>query len=416
VTQQRQLKKRVRARMARTGESYSTARRRVLGQTRPARLPAGLVPGYETFGAGEHRISSLIGRLLRQAGHEYPDEMVCGLGGGIGFMYMVFEYKGLPPLVTIVAQHHPDPWLPAVLGRLGVSATETHGTTPGPALAAVRSGLERDRPVWCTVGRGGLPWHAGTYALPGDPYPVVVAGADGDTLLVDDLDPAPHPIARDAFAAAWSGNRKGRHHRVVLDPPAGAVDLDAAVRSAIATTVAHLTGPVLGNNFDVNFGLSGMGRLAAQLRDTRTASGWLRRLAEPGALAWTLNRLYECLEVEYTAPGATRPVYARFLESLDGARYVEAAGLFRESGAAWSALADLAAEHADDWPEVAELARRRMAVAMTRGPAGADEIRALTAQILALDAPGPDPALLERMADLVDAARSTEERAAAVLR
>src|SRR6185503_9361661 len=116
---ERQLKKRVRARMARTGESYSTARRRVLGSNRPARPPAGVVPGYDTFGAGEHRVSSLIARLLRQAGHPYPDAMVCGLGGGIGFMYMVFEYKGLPPLVTIVAQHHPDPWLPAVLGRLG---------------------------------------------------------------------------------------------------------------------------------------------------------------------------------------------------------------------------------------------------------------------------------------------------------
>ena len=425
MTQHRQLKQRVRARMARTGETYSTARRHVVGLARPGRRPEGLVPRYEAFGADRHRISSLVSHLLTQAGHlaphtgrPYTEAMVCGLGGGIGFLYAIFEYQGLPPLITIVAQHHPDPWLPAVLDRLGVAATEEHSGKPAPAVEALRAGLGRGEAVWCVVDRTALPWHAGAPALPTDPYPVVVAGSDGDTLYVDDIGATPHPIGADDFAAAWTRYKKGRHHRVVLGRP-GDTDLPAAIRSALATTVAHMTGPVLGNNFDANFGLSGMARFAAQLRDTRTRSGCVRRFAEPGAFAWALHRLHECLELEYTAPGATRPIYADFLDEAAGvlgdAGLADAAGEFRESGRAWSRLADLAAETADADPEVAELAHRRIAVAMSQGRAGADEIRELTARIAAIGAPGPDPALLAEMADLVEAAMSTEERAVATL-
>jgi hypothetical protein len=157
----------------------------------------------------------------------------------------------------------------------------------------------------------------------------------------------------------------------------------------------------------------------------------VRRFAEPGAFAWAMHRLHECLELEYTAPGATRPIYADFLDEAagvlgdagladaagpaDAAGLADAAGRFRESGRIWSRLADLAAETADAEPEVAELAHRRIGVAMSQGRAGADEIRELTARIAAIGAPGPEPTLLAEMADLVDEARSTEEGAMATL-
>ncbi|MGW6710627.1 hypothetical protein ACWGDE_37835, partial [Streptomyces sp. NPDC054956] len=51
------------------------------------------------------------------------------------------------------------------------------------------------------------------------------------------------------------------------------------------------------------------------------------------------GRLYACLEEEWTSPGATRPLYADF---LDLAGHSEAADLFRESGRKWSGLAELA--------------------------------------------------------------------------
>ena len=91
-----------------------------------------------------------------------------------------------------------------------------------------------------------------------------------------------------------------------------------------------LTGPVLGNNFDVNFGFSGMDKLASQLRDTRTKTGWERRFSRHVAFSGGRRRLYECLEVEYTAPGGTRPLYAQFLDHVGKP---EAAGAVSRVGA-----------------------------------------------------------------------------------
>lgn len=440
MTEHKHLKRLVRERVADTAESYSTARRHVLAQVgrqaqAAAALPSGLVPRYDTFGGGQHHASTLLAHLLRQAGavaphtgRPYSEAMVCGLAGGIGFMVAVFEYRGVPPIVTIVAQHHPDPWAPAALGRLGVAYTEEHNGAIRPALAALHSRLDAGQPVWCLVARDGLPWRATASALPADPYPVVVAGHRDGTYWLDDEAAAPRPIPQEQFAAAWSAHRKGRHQRLVVADLAGApvaTDLAGAVRSAIATTVAHLTGPVLGNAFDVNFGFAGMKRFAEQLRADRGKDAWTRRFAGPADLALALRRLYECLELQHTAPGATRPLYADFLDEAAGVlgdpTLPEAATLFRISAAHWSAIASRAAAALESSGPYAELIERRMLLMCH--PTGTDlAVRELSEQIEEFGTSGAGvpvdgrDALFDELAELVDAARAAEEQAVALLR
>ncbi|MBT2458817.1 BtrH N-terminal domain-containing protein [Streptomyces sp. ISL-86] len=289
---------------------------------------------YGDFGIGRHHESSLIRHAL---GSVHDEVLVAGLAGGIGFMYFVFEYAGRPPMPTIVAQAHPHPWVQTALGRLHVPYEATRSAKP--RWGRVRAALDAGWPVFCTVNRSGLPWH-GAAASPelaaADPYTVVVAGYEGDTLYVEDEADTPYAIGLEEFGAAWTGHRKGHHQMIVPTGPAAAEpDLDAAV----AETAARLTGPVLGNKFDVNFGFSGMEKLAAQLRDTRTTTGWEGRFGSAEAFRVGTGRLYACLEEEWTAPGATRPLYADF---LDLAGRPEAAGLFRDSARHWSRLAALA--------------------------------------------------------------------------
>ena len=436
MTEHKHFKKLVRERMARTGESYASARRQVLSAAArehvPA-LPSGLVPGYHQFGGGQHRLSTLAVHLLRQAGYTAPhtgepftEAMVAGLGGGIGFMYAVFEYQGWPPIMTIVAQHHPEPWLPAVLWRLGAGYTQEHSTAAKPASAALHRALDGGRPVYCTVDMTALPWHAGQPSYSEVPYEVVVAGRYDGTLHLDDSSVVPLALPEEDFVRAWGRHKKGRHHRIVLAPAAAPVDLRAAVRDAIATTVAHLTGPVLGHSFDNNFGFSGMAKLAAQLRDTRTKTGWARRFGSPVPFFHGVRRLYECLELQFTAPGATRPLYADFLDEagpvLGASVLGEAATLVRESGAAWSRLASRAAEASTGLGAYTELCEERMLLLLTRGRDATDELQALAAKITELteaytDQLGEDgrSALFAELADLVDTAREHEEQAVALL-
>jgi hypothetical protein len=396
MTNRKDLKARVRSRAARTGESYTTARRQVLATP-------GLVPGYPAAGGGTHHESTLLAHLLTQAGQAYTETTLCGLAGGIGFLYAVFQYRDLPPILTVVAQHHPEPWVPAALDRLGVGYRVAHSSSPRAAAAALLADLDAGRAVHCLVDRGGLPWHGGAGPA-SDAYPVVVAGRDGDDLLIDDGAPRPRRLAADRFTAAWSAYRKGRHQRITVDPPVGLPDLAAAMRAAVATTVAHLTGPVLGNSFDVNFGFSGMRRLADQLRDDRGRSGWRRRFG--GDLPFAGWRLFECLERQYTAPGGTRPLYAGFLdeaaEVVGDPAYAAAAVHIRRAGEHWSAVAALARDLAG--PSGEEMARRAMA-ALSGRPDGGPAPQ-----------PGPDrSSLLPEIADLVDAARAAEESAVTLL-
>jgi hypothetical protein len=435
MTEQRHLKQLIRERVARTGESYTTARRHVATAAARERvaLPAGLVGGYDEFGGGQHRLSTLVAHLLRQAGFRAPhtgepftEAMLVGLGGGIGFMYAVFEYQGWPPLLTIVAQHHPQPWLPAVLDRLGARYTEDHNTASKPALAALHRALDDDRPVYCTVDLTALPWHAGVPAHSEVPYEVVVAGRHDGRFHLDDTSVEPMTIAEADFVAAWARHRKGRHHRIVLTGPPPSVDLPAAVRSAIATTVAHLTGPVLGHAFDANFGFSGMTKLATQLRDTRTRNGWARRFGTPTTFVHGVRRLYECLESQFTSPGATRPRYADFLDEAgpllggDAPALAEAAASLRASGALWSRIAALATGATTALGSHTDLWEQRLLLMLTRGRDAADDIAALSARITELaDAAVPDAdvrsALFAELADLVDEARRHEEEAVKLL-
>lgn len=195
MTDRRALKQLIRQRMARTGESYTTAHRHVTARVR-ASAPPGVTAGYPAFGAEEHRPSSLARHLVHQAGLELTEPLACGLGGGIGFLYAVFEYAAVPhPLLTVVAQHHPQPWLEAVGQHLGIRLKEVHSTRPGPAVAKLDAALERGRAAQLTVARGLLPWHPGVGELEAaDPYDVVVAGRSAGGYLVDDGEPEPYRI------------------------------------------------------------------------------------------------------------------------------------------------------------------------------------------------------------------------------
>ncbi|MFJ3201271.1 BtrH N-terminal domain-containing protein [Streptomyces sp. NPDC086989] len=303
---------------------------------------------YEDFGTGRHREASLIRHAL---GSAHDEELIAGLAGGIGFMYFVFEYAGRAPLATIVAQAHPEPWVQVALRRLHIPYDATRATKP--RWGRVRAALDGGQPAFCVVDRSSLPWHeadADAELTGTDPYTVVIAGYDGDDLLIEDGAEVPYRIDREEFGAAWTAHRKGRHQLIVpIGPPEGEPDVDGAV----AATAARLTGPVLGNHFDVNFGFTGMEKLAAQLRDRTTATGWERRFGGSAELfrAGT-GRLYTCLEEEWTAPGATRPLYADF---LDLAGRPEAAALLRDSALHWSRLANLARTAEPD----ADQARRR---------------------------------------------------------
>ncbi|SFF37596.1 BtrH N-terminal domain-containing protein [Blastococcus tunisiensis] len=392
MTSQKHLKAAVRARMARTGERYTTARRQLAG--RPVPDHPGLVPGYRRFGGGRHHDSALLAHLLEALGvtgaHDgepIDEPMAAGLAGGIGFMYFSFSYTGHLPTMTIVPRIHPRPFLVGALERTGLPHHVSETTSAAKAARELDAALDAGHPALVTVDRAGLGHQVWADSIPGsDPYDVVVAGRLGDVALLDDDALAPLEVPVDVLASARAAHRASRHRMVVVEPPGAPVDLAPAVRASIAVTVHDLTEDVMPGNGAGNFGLRGLTRWADALADRRTKTGWARIFDSGPALGHALRRLHDCLTFDHSSPGAMRPLYADFLTAaaglLDEPALAEAARLYSRAGDLWAQLAETAV--AGPLAPYRGLAERRLELLL--GGAGADRLRPLADEAEALTA------------------------------
>jgi Domain of unknown function (DUF4872)/Butirosin biosynthesis protein H, N-terminal len=426
VTTQKHLKAAVRARMVRTGERYTTARRHVVGE--PVGSP---VPGYRTFGGGRHHDSALLVHVLETAGvtaaHDgqpLDEPMVTGLAGGIGFMYFSFSYGGHLPTMTIVPRIHPRPFLLGALERAGIAHRVSETTSAAKAARELDAALDAGTTPVCTVDRAGLGHQVWADVFEGaDPYDVVVAGRRGPTLLLDDDRLDPVEVGAEQFAAARAAHRKSRHRMVVVEAVTDRtpVDLAPAIRASLAVTVHDLTEDVMPGNFAGNFGLRGLRKWAAAVGDRRTAKGWSRLFDGGPAFGHAMRRLHDCLTFDHSSPGAMRPLYADFLtEAADVVRQpalAEVADRYAAAGAVWAEIAETAV--AGSLAGYRALVERRWELAL--GGAGAEEMKALSREVEAFTAGldvGPEQraAELDAIAELAAQVVPIEEAACGALR
>ena len=354
------------------------------------------IVNYPNFGSSagsaSHHDSALLANLLGAGGitdpltgEPYTEAMLTGLAGGVGFMYALFEYKGWAPMVTLVLRRHPDDWVETVLARVAASADISKTTSAAKARTTLDSTLADGRPVMVTVLRDGLDWHA-IMPMTGGPYEVAVIGRAGGDYLVDDVGPTPRSIGIERLAQLRAADKKVRH-RAVSITGAQTIDAVSAVRAALADTHRVFTGPVLGHSFDVNFGLSGLDRLASALEDTRTKKGWTRVAGTSGEAAHScLRRLHDCVRFELSADGGMRPQYAAFCrqiaEPLGEGRLEELASMWDIAGERWSLLAETSLALPGAFGRYRELADERQR--LLHSGEGADRMAEIRDEMAAL--------------------------------
>ncbi|ACZ30116.1 hypothetical protein Xcel_1085 [Xylanimonas cellulosilytica DSM 15894] len=359
MTERKAFKRRVRAQMERTGQGYAQA-------------AAQLEAGNPARRADTHPASAVVVALLRASGLTLDPVTAFGIGGGIGFMYALFRYRDTAhPLLTLVCQHHPDAWAPAILERLEVEHTAASGKRE---LARV---LDADRPVILPVARGAIPWLAPDPLTAGEEH-VVLALPQGEGARIFDGTGAHARLTRTALVEGYASTRRKHPVVTVADGATLPEDLGAAVAAGLRATVSGMTGPVLGNAFDVNFGLSGLRR-------------WAERVAAPGPDGWGeafaqsdvwRTRLTECITTEHTAPVAGRPLFARLLRQ---AGHPDAAEHFDRSARHWRTIAADAERGTLGLDDLAPLV----------GAIADDEAAGITALSAALDGAGASAASAE---------------------
>jgi hypothetical protein len=429
MTAHKHLKERIRARMARTGESYTTARRHVLNALPPAdyRLLGGVHPDT-------HAIAGVLanrGLVAPHTGQPLSEAMVLGAGGGLGAGYILWEFKAHDSRSLVLgfrnSWQYPDRWAIKTCRRLGVPAAVHETGSAAKADAELRAAVGQGVPAiaWADqqlLGYRHLPaWLEGR----GGP-PVTVYGIDDDagTALVDDRNRAPLTVSLDALAAARARVVSYKRRLLVLDAPAAELDGDRlrrAVRDGLAEQVEHLS------QRSDSFSLPAFRKWARLLTDGRNAKAWPKVFADRVSLFDACLSVYENLEPVGWDGGNLRGLYAQFLDEaaglLEAPDLGKAAAAYREAEAAWQVVAETAVP-ADREP-FAEARRLsvRLQAQVEAGDAAQEEAAATAARLWALrdrwrhQFPGDTDveALLAALAAAVSAAGDAEEAALAVL-
>jgi len=410
MTRNKRFKDRVRARMARTGERYSTARAHVLATLASAADSAGGHPYRPGLCRDTAAVANALAARGVRLGPDGPpvDEITFyGLCGGTGFLYMVFEYRGFPPLPSVLMRHDTaaDRFFLHGLRRLGLGLEVRESSSAARARRDLDAALAAGHPAFCvvdaaTLHRGGLPGAVAGLA----PTAVAVTGKDGDGYVLDTGAGRPERRTAEELDAARAACRSTKRRLAVLRDVDAVAEPAAALHEAVAATAERYErSPYRG--FAGNFGLAGMAKFVAALTDTRDRRGWPRLFPEGRLACLGLRRLYQGVQLEMTPPAGGRGAQATFLrtaaEVTGHAPYVEAAERFERAAAAWTSVADHVAgcgvrevamgcelldayaELLDDHggPEAAREASEAIRTSADGSDLGAAEARALFAEV-----------------------------------
>ncbi|HYG56909.1 MAG TPA: DUF4872 domain-containing protein [Symbiobacteriaceae bacterium] len=299
-----------------------------------------VVPGYQAAG-GWYWETACLRNMLAHRGVAHSEALLLGLSGGIGVMYFVFEYEGWEPRFFVnTRQVRPKgDALADLCRRLGVKVAAAQTPHPQKAEASLVGQVEAGRPVMVWADRESLPYNLGR-PTPGVGYmlPIVVFGVEGEQVLIEDRSALPLTCSLAELAAARANYASVKNRALVVEG-VDTVDLPAAVLDAIRDCAAgFVAGPM------ANFGLKGLLKWADLLVSARDKKGWPTLFGTGERFYKALVSSFAYIELEGTGGGATRPLYASFLDEaavlLGRPALREVADQFRDCGRRWTALAD----------------------------------------------------------------------------
>ena len=378
MTAHKKLKERIRARMEKTGESYMTARRHVVGGE-------GHAPDV-----GVHPDTSALARVLGDTGIVGPDgrlseALLLGIGGGLGAGYILWEFApatdhrpsphapGGRRVVVVGFRNrwqYPDRWLDTLLDRIGVQFRREQTSGMVKAKRQLDEALGVGHSVLADVSVADLPyWHLPPEEAGEWGYPIAVVGADSARYQVDDRNSGRLTVPVEAMATARGRIPSYKNRMVVVEPsdPLSADRLAGAVEAGLADAVEHLAS---GSD---SFSLPAFSKWA-RMTTSETGKGWKRVFADRVGLWGALRSAHEAVSDIGMAGGSLRPLYAEFLD--EAARVIGRAELsavaerYRHAAGAWDDVADSTLPAGfEPLREAVELSRRRRE-AVRRGDAG----------------------------------------------
>jgi hypothetical protein len=417
MTQQKNLKRLVRARMAKTGERYATARRMVLRTApAPSRDPAARwhFPGNVAATTALRILLAHSGVRDPRTGEPFAEPMLFGLAGGIGIGVFSFFYQKANHASLFVAGRHElqddVAYLRPACERFGLTPVVRESSSPKAAERQLSEALPAG-PCVAWVDKAHLPYRGLPAEMSGGGYHVVtVYRVDDKNALIGDLTDEPISIPLADLAKARARIKKQKNRLLSVTGPARAPDLPALVRAGLAACVHKLRKPSM-KAMARNFTLDALTTLADRMHGSKDKEAWERAFVRGPNLWRALIGLHDYIEHYGTGGGLCRPLFADFLQDAGAAikdpRLTALAVRYADLGRQWSELADAAlSDSVRAFRQVKALCARRAELLASDGPAAEPEIRGVWAELgelargAAADFPLSEAASADLRADL----------------
>lgn len=264
-------------------------------------------PAFATYPT-QHCVTGSLKHIYDHHGHPISEEMLLGLGRGLGFVY--FHFKDTDPFYGGRANHASprEEGLEKTAGRRTGVLVESHATTsPRVAETKLRELLDAGEPVLVYLDMGFLPYFDLPAGYHFGGHVVVVAGYDPETgqVLVADRDRELHPVDWDVLEKARGSEFKPfppRHTWYTFDFAGARDPAPAEIAASIDEVCRGMLSPPI-----ANFGVPGIRKA---VRETLRWPGVLA----PDALRRTCFSTALFIDRRGgTGGGIFRYMYARFL-------------------------------------------------------------------------------------------------------
>lgn len=383
MTHKKNLKKLVRERMKRTGESYTSSLHHFITRSGPS---AARLNWCDT--AALYRVFLASG--IRSIHTEKPlsEAMLFGLGGGIGAAYFVFQYGELSTFyigTQINSFVQKGEFVEKALERSGVKYQSYRTASSSAAHKKLESVLKSSWKATLTVDATCLSFHALDEDLKGMmPFTVsaseIKSGKIGITAL------APHQIFIDSTALkeARGRIRSSKNLMCWIEERDRVIDLQEPIRNAIQATINGFKKPPM-----VNFGFSGLEKWAKLASDEKDKKSWAKVFSLPEQRYLLLQWLLYWIESSGTGGDGFRSLYAEFLSEaatiLKKPGLKSAAKAYRNAGKAWKVIPDLISQAGKPFGRVRELLLKKQELLAVKGVTAADEIRSASKELYAIE-------------------------------
>jgi hypothetical protein len=356
-----------------------------------------IISDFRQFGARHAETGALrnvldyLGVTAPHSGRPYSEQLLFGIGGGLGFGYFLFERSGAHVIHLETRIHTRETeqaeFVSRICGRLGVPVRLVNSSSGSAAHANLRRLLGQGRPPLVSVDPLRLPYLGLTTPLQSY-YSVIAYGIaeDSGRVMLSDRCRQPVSAGYDEFRQARQTSWSPKFRSVVVGKPEQESDVRAAVADGIRDCCVQMN-EGLGIT---NFGLRGLEKWARILTSTKEKKSWARIYPPGPALFEALYSLFVQIAARSGTGNGQRAYYAEFLDEAAGVvskpDLREAANQYRECDRLWAEVADA---HLPDavpaFVEMKELARRRMCLFETRGTDAAQEIEEIHGRLSVLE-------------------------------